>query len=214
MGPQGAAETFTGSWSSLGGSLGVSRAFRGVLVGSGESLGISRILRGVLGSSGGSLGVIWDLRGVLGGLGRVPGGQLGPSQGPGVLGRAPGRPWGEAGPFKGCWGPTETTIATSRWPFIPPQLVRDPRTSLRSLSHPHSKKVSSQVTLCLGLCPAPLVLSLPLLRSHPGGTPYSQIFSKLNRSGSQSPSKRLPAMEHLSGPLLESLTVTPSLLYW
>ena len=109
VGPQGAAETFTGSWSSLGGSLGVSRA-----------------LRGVLGSSGGSLGVSWDLRGVLGGLGRVPGGQLGPSRGPGVLGRAPGRPWGEAGPFKGCWGPqaspTETTIATSRWPFIPPQL--------------------------------------------------------------------------------------------
>ena len=61
------------------------------------------------GSSGGSLG-----------------GLQGTSLGPGVLGRAPGRPWGEAGPLKGCWGaqasPGDTTVATSRWPFVPPQL--------------------------------------------------------------------------------------------
>uniref|UniRef100_A0A8B9NC37 ADP-ribosylarginine hydrolase n=1 Tax=Accipiter nisus TaxID=211598 RepID=A0A8B9NC37_9AVES len=59
------------------------------LLAAGGCWGDLRILCGVLGSSGGSLGVSWDLRGVLGGLGRVPGGHLGPSQGPGVLGRAP-----------------------------------------------------------------------------------------------------------------------------
>ena len=91
-----------------------------------------------------------------------------------------------------------------------PSTVRDPRTTPRSLSHPHSKKVSSQVTLCLGLCPAPLVQSLPQLRSHLGGTPYSQIFSRLNSSSTHSTSKRLPAMEHLRGPLLDSLSVTLS----
>lgn len=181
----------------------------------------------------GSPGCSRDPHGVLEGLGRVPGGQLGPSrgpggglgeslgglhgtsQGPGLLGRAPGRRWGEAGPFKGCWGgsgkPRGDHCSHIQVAFYR-STVRDPRTSPRSLSHPHSKKVSSQVTLCLSFCPAPLVLSLPLLRSHLGGTSYSQLFSRLNSSGSHSLSKRLLAMEHLRGPLLDSPSHSISLV--
>lgn len=105
--------------------------------------------------------------------------------------------WGSAETFIGCWGaqegPWETlggdralqgVLGGSGKPqgdhhshiqlAFYPVTVRDPKTSPRSLSHTHSKKVSSNITLYLGLCHAPLVLSLPLLRFHLGGPPTAK----------------------------------------
>lgn len=95
VGPQGAAETFTGSWSSLGGSLGVSRALRGVLGSSGGSRGSAGTFAGSWGGLEESLGVSWNLHGVLGCSGGPlgdPGGKRGPSEGAGGLRQAPQRP--------------------------------------------------------------------------------------------------------------------------